>query len=215
MAHSAAFEARTGLGAGTLPRLRTPRGVLLGVRTLLRRPFLDGEIACGIERPGDRAFARRKAQLVGARERKRLASRFEEILAAGPARPALSSAVAVDHEAVAVARPVLTELILSLRSSEAVEARGVVLAWRLLTDAASPVYGPLGGRPADRDRLWDESLSLLVALRPSIERWSHPRDRDGAGLPASLNDQRAFRGARAGAAEAPGVARGSPRGRLS
>jgi hypothetical protein len=149
-----------------LPRLRAPRGVLLRVGTLLRRPFLDGAIARGIERPGDRALALREAQLVGARERKCLASRLEEILATGPARPALSSAVPVDHEAVAVARPVLTELILSLRSSEAVEARGVVLGWRLLTDAASPIYGPPGGRPADPDGLWHESLSLLFALRP-------------------------------------------------
>jgi hypothetical protein len=69
---------------------------------------------------------------------------------------------------VEVARPVLTELILSLRSSEVVEPRGVVLAWRLLTDAGSPIYEAPGGRSGDPDRLWHESLVVLFALRPLV-----------------------------------------------
>jgi hypothetical protein len=74
--------------------------------------------------------------------------------------------VPVDHRAVEVAKPVLTELILSLRSSDPVEARGVALGWSLFTDACSPIYAAPGGRSGDLDRLWYESLSLLFALKP-------------------------------------------------
>jgi hypothetical protein len=64
-----------------------------------------------------------------------------------------------------VAKPLLTELILTLRSSNPVEARGVALGWRLFTDVCSPIYEPPGGSGAI-DRLWYESLTLLFALRP-------------------------------------------------
>ena len=50
-----------------------------------------------------------------------------------------------------------TEIILTLLSSEAVEARGVVLGWRLLTDPFSPIYAPQV-RSVDLDRLWTEAL---------------------------------------------------------
>ena len=78
---------------------------------------------------------------------------------------ALSGVVRIDVRAVAVARPVLTELVLSLRSSEAVAARGVLLGWRLLTDPTSPVYAP-PGEFANPDRLRHESFAVLLALRP-------------------------------------------------
>jgi hypothetical protein len=67
---------------------------------------------------------------------------------------------------VEAARPILTELILSLRSSEAVEARGVALGWRLLTDPTSPVYAPPRAESVASDRLWHASLSVLLALQP-------------------------------------------------
>jgi hypothetical protein len=72
--------------------------------------------------------------------------------------------VPVDYRAVRGAKPVLTELILTLRSSDPVEARGVALGWRLFTDACSPIYEPAGS--GELDRLWYESLRLLFALRP-------------------------------------------------
>src|SRR6266516_999787 len=179
MANSAALEAATPVRSKAALGRRTPRALLLRLRTRLRRPWLDGEIARAVERPGDRALALREAQLVGPRERSRLASRFEEILAARPRLRGPSSAVPVDHVAVEVAKPVLTELILSLRSSETVEARGVVLAWRLLTDAGSPIYGPPGGRPGDPDRLWHESLLVLFALRPLVAAAANGRLLEG------------------------------------
>jgi hypothetical protein len=155
--------ARTGpKGAGL--STRGTRGLLVRARTRLRRPWLDREIARGTERPSP-ALTLREAQLVSLRERTRLARRLEQVLvdASQPGTP--SGVVRVDVSAVELARPVLTELILSLRSSEAVAARGVVLGWRLLTDPTSPVYAP-PGQFADPDRLWRESLAVLFAVRP-------------------------------------------------
>jgi hypothetical protein len=140
----------------------------LVLRAWVRRPWLDRAIARGVEGRGDRVLAFRAVQLVRSRERIRLALRLEELLIAPPRPEGLSSAVPVDRDAVEVARPVLTELILSLRSSDAVKARGVVLGWRLLTDPRSPVYGWPGSRPGNGGRLWEESMSALAALRSPI-----------------------------------------------
>jgi hypothetical protein len=148
-------------------RLRTPRGLLLRVRTFLLRPWLDAKIAHGVERPGDAAMTLRKAQLVDG-ARRGLARRFEGILAERAPPKGPSSAVPIDHQAVSVAKPVLIEIILSLHSSEAVDPRGVVLGWRLLTDPCSPIYVQPGGPSGNSARLLYESVLVLVALRPSL-----------------------------------------------
>jgi hypothetical protein len=135
------------------------------VRARLLRSWLDRDITRSTEHPADPALALREAQLVSSQERARLARRLEQVLLDASPRGTLGGVIRVDVNAVEVARPVLTELVLSLRSSEAVAARGVVLAWRLLTDPTSPVYVP-PGQFADPDRLWHESLAVLVALRP-------------------------------------------------
>jgi hypothetical protein len=165
VADSTASGAATRVGASMDFRPHPLRRLLLCACTRLRRPWLDGTIARGVERPGDRALALREAQLVRPRERRRLALRFERILAqrARPVGP--SSAVPVDHRAVEIAKPVLIELILALRSSGRVEARGVALGWRLLTDPCSPIYRQQG-RSFDLDHLCHESLSVLFALQP-------------------------------------------------
>lgn len=155
-------RARTGLRPGR------PHALLLRLRTLLRRPGLDREIARGATRIGDAGLALRKAQLAGRHERGRLARRLEEILATRELPPLPSSVAPVDLVAVRAATPVLVELILSLRSAEAVTARGVVLGWRLLTDPDSPIYAL--GRSDDPDRLWRELAFVLLALRPRVLR---------------------------------------------
>jgi hypothetical protein len=111
-------------------------------------------------------LALREAQLVDRPQRTRLALGLEDVLTAPSRPPALSSAAPVDREAVDIARPVLTELVLSLRSSEDVAARGVALGWRLLTDPASPIYAPSRGQTAAGERLWHASVSVLLALQP-------------------------------------------------
>jgi hypothetical protein len=150
----------------TLSPPRTPTGLLLRMRTWIGRPWLDRAIARGQDRPGDRSLELRQAQLTGRRQRTRLAIRLEEVLTARAAPVAPSSAAPVDLEAVEAARPMLTELVLSLRSSEAVDARGVVLGRRLLTDPVSPVYAAPNGRPAGGERLAYAALSVLLALGP-------------------------------------------------
>jgi hypothetical protein len=167
MADSALLGTATTAPSRAVGTARPHPGPLLRVHAWLRRPWLDAAIARGLDRSGNAAFSLRRAQLAGARERTKLARRLEEILVAGPRRPAPSSAVPVDREAVEIARPLLTELILSLRSLEAVEPRGVVLGWRLLADPLSPLYAPERDFPRDPDRLWRHSLSVLLALRPS------------------------------------------------
>ncbi len=145
---------------------RTQGGILLRLCTWLRRPWLDRVIAHGLTRPDDCALALREAQLVDRRERIRLAVGLERVLTAPSRPPAASSAAPVDREAVDLARPILTELVLNLRSSEAVEPCGVVLGWRLLTDPASPIYATPRAEDAWGDRLRHESLMVLFALRP-------------------------------------------------
>jgi hypothetical protein len=129
------------------------------------RPWLDREIAREEEGPSRPSLERRQAQLISSRERTRLAYRIERVLVDAAAPGTFGGVVRIDVGAVEVARPVLTELVLSLRSSDAVAARGVVLGWRLLTDPSSPVYAP-PGEVADPDRLWHESFAVLFALRP-------------------------------------------------
>jgi hypothetical protein len=166
MANSAAVGAAAHLRTSAALPSRTRRALLLRLLTRLRRPWLDAEIARGVELPGDRALALRKAQVAAPRERRRLATRLESILGARTIVRWPGSAVPIDQAAVQVARPLLAELIRGLRSSEPIEARGVVLGWRLFTDPCSPIYAAPDGGSGDLDRLWYESLSLLFALRP-------------------------------------------------
>jgi hypothetical protein len=147
------------------PSTHGPRRLLARLRARLLRYSLDRDIARGTEHSADPVVALREAQLVSSQERERLAHRLEQLMDASPLGT-LGGVIRVDANAVEVAAPVLTELILALRSSEAVAARGVVLAWRLLTDPTSPVYVP-PGHFADPDRLWNESLAVLLALRPT------------------------------------------------
>jgi hypothetical protein len=166
VANSAVLDFEPGPRATAGSSTRTPLQLLLRVRTRLLRAWLDGCIARGLERSRDRALALRKEQLVGRRERTRLALQLERILADVGRRPRPKSAVPIDRCAVDVAKPVLVEVILSLRSSERVEARGVALGRRLLSNGDSPIYAPPGAAAGDPDHLWHESLSLLFALRP-------------------------------------------------
>jgi hypothetical protein len=165
VANSAVFDLERGLRATAGARPNTPRGPLLRARTRLLRAQLDRHIARGQEGPPDGPLALREAQLVGSRERTRLARRLEQIIAER-ACPTFTSALPIDRTAVEVAKPILIEVILDLRSSEPVEARGVALGRTLLSDGASPVYETPGVGSGDPDSLWHESLMLLFALRP-------------------------------------------------
>ena len=78
------------------------------------------------------------------------------------------SGAPVDRWAVAIASPVLSDLIVLLRSPDAVEARGMALAWRMLTDPASSLYEPAEHGSSKGERLWRESSAeSSQALRPA------------------------------------------------
>jgi hypothetical protein len=146
-------------------RSHTLSNLVLHLSTWARRASLDAAIARGLRRPRDPALALREAQLVEERRRRRLAARLEDVVAAPLRSPGTSSRAPVDRPAVGVASRVLTDIILLLRSQQAVEARGMVLGWRLLTDPGSPLYeleehGSSGG-----ERLWRESFAVLEAMR--------------------------------------------------
>jgi hypothetical protein len=74
--------------------------------------------------------------------------------------------VPLDRDAVELAKPVMRELILRLRSPDPVDARGVALGWRLLTDPLSPIYLQDGGTSSDAERLRYQLLATLRALQP-------------------------------------------------
>jgi len=156
--------------ASSLPRSgarsRDLPGLPLRLHTWLRRRRLDADIRAG-RAPGGPALALRESQLVEERRRRRLATRLEEIVDT-PARPGRrGSSVPVDRRAVAIASAVLTDVILLLRSTEPVEARGMALGWRLLTDPGSPLYEAEDAGAAPGARLWRQSLAVLQALRPA------------------------------------------------
>jgi hypothetical protein len=166
MASPVAIDTTRGVSASTV-RLRTPSGLLLRLRTWLGRPRLDAAIARGLNGSGDPAIALRTTQLLDARHRRRLADRLEQVVD-GPVRAhGSSSAAPVDRPAVEKASPVLTDLILLLRSPDAVDARGVALVWQLLTDPGSPLFELEERGASEGERLWRESLAVLEALRRS------------------------------------------------
>ncbi len=166
MAAPVAVGAERSLPAGDLPP-RSRSVAVLRLRTWFRRPRLDAAIARGLRRPGDRSLALRESQLVELRQRRRLARRLEEAVATSARTPAPSSTAPIDRRAVEIAGPVLTDLIVLLRSGQAVEARGVALGWRLLTDPASPLYEPEERGSSGGRRLKQQSLAVLRALRPA------------------------------------------------
>jgi hypothetical protein len=153
--------------SGTRAPRRETSGVLLRLRTWVRRSQLDADIAKGRRRPGDPALALRESQLVEPRRRRQLATRLEEVVQA-PKRPRRSGARApVDRRAVEAASPVLADLADLLRSSDRVEPRGMALGWRLLTDPGSPIYEAEESGPSEGARLWRVSLDVLEELRPA------------------------------------------------
>jgi hypothetical protein len=166
MANPVAIGAEHGLSAGDVPP-RTRSGALLRLRTWFGRPRLDAAIARGLHQPRDSRLALRESQLVEARQRRRLATRIEEVLATPTLPRAPSSTAPIDRRAVEIASPVLTDLILLLRSRQAVEARGVALGWRLLTDPGSPLYEPEERGSSGGRRLWRQALAVVQALRPA------------------------------------------------
>jgi hypothetical protein len=85
----------------------------------------------------------------------------------GPA--VLSTAVAVDEHAVAVARPALRQLASALRSRADVEPRGVAITQILLTEPSCALYRP--AYPERRHELARGALFALGSREPARAGW--------------------------------------------
>lgn len=129
------------------------------VSARLAAPRLDACLAAGDDPFSSAALARRSVRLVSRRLRCRLAAGLEHACSRQPGCGALSAAVAVDENAMHVARPALEQLAQALRSRERVGVRGVALTQILLTHPESPLY-----RSRHPEELCEWAREALLAL---------------------------------------------------
>jgi hypothetical protein len=132
------FSADVG-AAGTGPDRR--RRPLLALIVLLRRRWLDAQLASGVDPDSSPALALRARQLTASSERAMLSASLESLIASA-ARPstALTSAIPVRREAVLDARPELLGLAGELAAGAPVNPRGVAMVRCMLTTGDSPFY---------------------------------------------------------------------------
>lgn len=122
-------------------------------------PQLDVRLAEGEDPSSDPALACRSAQLVCKRSREQLASGLERLCSRTGARAAFSAAIPVDGTAVGIARPVLEQLAITLRSGAPIQPRGVALTRLFLTEPGSALH-----RPKYWDELHEVACEALSAL---------------------------------------------------
>lgn len=131
------------------------------VRERLYARRLDRELASGADPSASPELALRARRLCRPAYRTVIANGLEGAVAAADAGPrGLSAAAPVASAAVAEARPELEAVIAELRDAPEVNAQGVALARRLLTDAGGPLYAP-----GDAARLRRSAERALEALR--------------------------------------------------
>jgi hypothetical protein len=112
------------------------------LKALVSHGRLDAELAAGGDPALDPALDARARRLTRARYRRRLARSVQRLvrdLDRGGDRGA-SSAVPVRRERLARARGILLSVAGALRDVDPIEARGVAMTLRLMTDARSPLY---------------------------------------------------------------------------
>jgi hypothetical protein len=103
---------------------------------------LDSRLAAGADPASDPALTMRAAQLGSIRHRRRLAASIDRLAreSRAPQVPALTSAVPIVRQQVAVAQDSLLFLAHLLRDAERVHPRGIAMVQRLLTDGGSVLY---------------------------------------------------------------------------
>lgn len=109
-------------------------------------PLLDARIAGGESTDADRALTERARRLIDPSHRDRLARDLAAAAAAPASRTTWNARIPVDRRAVAEAQFEITRLLAALRTSGPVEARGVALTARLLTEGRGPLYAGPGRR---------------------------------------------------------------------
>ena len=119
---------------------------------VLRAPRFDRALAEGADPASEPGLGERARRLTSWRTRRRVARALEEV--------ELGPGVPVRHDQVVEALDLLSELTTALRSRERVSARGVLLARRIVTDGAGPLYAPDAPRAALRWRVWEALRAL-------------------------------------------------------
>ncbi len=121
----------------------------LRLSSWLRRGALDEQIARGVKTESDQRLARRAAQLTSRNERDRLGRDVERMLeiAGHPAEahstrtgPVLSARVPLRVREIRECADDFDALVARLRSEEPIDAQGVAMTRRLLSDGGSPLY---------------------------------------------------------------------------
>lgn len=122
---------------------RRPPGRLDRVAARVRGPWLDRQLARGIEPWRSPALAARALQLTGDRRRRALARSLERLVdrAQEPAAGIQISAVVPPcREQVRAAIPMILEVSSRLRSRAPIDPRGVARLHALLCEGAGPCY---------------------------------------------------------------------------
>jgi hypothetical protein len=125
-------------------RRRRSRHRLAPLLAHLRGPWLNRQLAAGVEPWRSPVHAARARQLTADRTRRMLARGLEQLVEQAEEPPSLSRAAVIHpwRPGVREARPLMLTLASRLRGSAPVDARGVAALKDLLTDGGGPVYSP-------------------------------------------------------------------------
>ena len=124
------------------PRTRRLPTLSSGVRlsTLLHRSALDRQIASGAQTHRDPRLALRERQLTAPSQRERIARTIDSMLEHARTLPVPSSRVPLRRDEIGACADDFVALARRLRDGNAIDAQGVVMTIRLLSDGASPLY---------------------------------------------------------------------------
>jgi hypothetical protein len=158
---TAAHHLPVGVRFGSAPsRTGTPWVSMLA---RMRGPWLDRELATGIEPWRSPVHCARSLQITSPRARRALARSLEQILtrADAPARPGeLSAAVPLNDRAVQAARLQMLAIAAQLRDGEPVNTRGVAALRDAISDGSGPFYNVLSG---------DSLVRMLAGIEQSLD----------------------------------------------
>lgn len=132
----------------------------LRARVLLHSRQLDQRLLDGVDPNQSPELALRARQLTSESYRRTLADGLDEVVEVAEGRAQRPrAAVPLARREVRAARGALLELAEALRRARPVEAAGVVLAVRLLSDGTGPLY-----RESQTDGLWHAARAATAAL---------------------------------------------------
>lgn len=125
-----------------LPRRRRTVGLEDRLVARMLAPWLDRELADGVEVALSKAHAARAEQLICPRTRTAVARSLEKLLERSqtPRRPTPIATVPLCREQIVGAAPLIASTVSRLRSGERVDARAVARLKLLIGDRRGPFY---------------------------------------------------------------------------